>query len=160
MLIQRRLKDVGIEANVRAIEWASFISRFIKTGDFDVVILGWGLGLDPDQFNIWHSSQQAPGQFNFIGYNNPNIDKLLEQGRTELNPDKRQSIYHEFAKVLLEDSPIVYLSAGYGLSAIHKRVKGIDSPAPPAGVGWNSYDWYIPIELRRPEMQRKEMTAN
>ncbi len=160
VLIQRRLKDVGIEANVRAIEWASFISRFIKTGDFDVVILGWGLGLDPDQFNIWHSSQQAPGQFNFIGYNNPNIDKLLEQGRTELNPDNRQKIYHEFAKVLLEDSPIVYLSAGYGLSAIHKRVKGIDSPAPPAGVGWNSYDWYIPTELRRPEMQRKEMTAN
>ncbi len=160
VLIQRRLKDVGIQANVRAIEWASFISRFIKTGDFDVVILGWGLGLDPDQFNIWHSSQQAPGQFNFIGYNNPNIDKLLEQGRTELNLDKRQKIYHEFAKVLLEDSPIVYLSAGYGLSAIHKRVKGIDNPAPPAGVGWNSYDWYIPTELRRPDMQRKEMTAN
>lgn len=152
VLIQRRLKNVGIQANVRAIEWASFISRFIKTGDFDVVILGWGLGLDPDQFNIWHSSQQAPGQFNFIGYNNPNIDKLLEQGRTELNPDKRQKIYHEFAKVLLEDSPIVYLSAGYGLSAIHKRVKGIDNPAPPAGVGWNTYEWYIPKELRRNEI--------
>ena len=152
VLIQRRLKDVGIQVNIRAIEWASFISRFIKTGDFDVVILGWGLGLDPDQFNIWHSSQQAAGQFNFIGYNNPAIDKLLEQGRTELNPDKRQKIYHEFAKVLLEDSPIVYLSAGYGLSAIHKRVKGIDETTPPAGVGWNSYDWYIPEALRRNEI--------
>ncbi len=160
VLIQRRLKNVGIQANVRAIEWASFISRFIKTGDFDVVILGWGLGLDPDQFNIWHSSQQAPGQFNFIGYNNPNIDKLLEQGRTELNPDKRQKIYHEFARVLLEDSPIVYLSAGYGLSAIHKRVKGIDNPAPPAGVGWNTYDWYIPEPLRRPVPGRAEISAN
>jgi peptide/nickel transport system substrate-binding protein len=160
VLIQRRLKEVGIQANVRAIEWASFISRFIKTGDFDVVVLGWGLGLDPDQFSIWHSSQQAPGQFNFIGYNNPNIDKLLEQGRTELNLDKRQKIYHEFAKVLLEDSPIVYLSAGYGLSAIHKRVKGIDSPAPPAGLGWNTYDWYIPKPLRRHESGRTEISAN
>lgn len=160
VLIQRRLKDVGIQANVRAIEWASFISRFIKTGDFDVVILGWGLGLDPDQFSIWHSSQQAPGQFNFIGYNNPHIDKLLEQGRMELNPDKRQKIYHEFAKVLLEDTPIVYLSAGYGLSAIHKRVKGIDNPAPPAGLGWNTYDWYIPEPLRRREAQRNEISAN
>jgi peptide/nickel transport system substrate-binding protein len=160
VLIQRRLKNVGIQANIRAIEWASFISRFIKTGDFDVVILGWGLGLDPDQFNIWHSSQQAPGQFNFIGYNNPTIDKLLEQGRTELNPDKRQKIYHEFARVLLEDSPIVYLSAGYGLSAIHKRVKGIDNPAPPAGVGWNTYDWYIPEPLRRPMSGRTEISSN
>jgi len=152
VLIQRRLKDVGIDVKIRAIEWASFISRFIKTGDFDVVVLGWGLGLDPDQYNIWHSSQQAPGQFNFIGYNNPQADKLLEQGRLELNPDKRMKIYHELSRVLLEDSPIVYLSAGYGLSAIHKRVRGIDNPAPPAGIGHNSQDWYIPQSLRRNEI--------
>lgn len=152
VLIQRRLKEVGIDVEIRAIEWASFISRFIKTGDFDVVVLGWGLGLDPDQYNIWHSSQQAPGQFNFIGYNNSAVDKLLEQGRLELDAGKRMKIYHEFAKVLLEDCPIVYLSAGYGLTAIHKRVKGIDNPAPPAGVGWNSYDWYIPVPLRRNEI--------
>jgi len=154
VLIQRRLKDIGIDVKIRAIEWASFISRFIKTGDFDVVVLGWGLGLDPDQFNIWHSSQQAPGQFNFIGYHNPTVDQLLEQGRLELNPDKRMKIYHEFARVLLEDSPIVYLSAGYGLTAIHKRVKGIDDPAPPAGIGHNSQDWYIPQPLRRNEISQ------
>ncbi len=152
VLIQRRLKEVGIDVRIRAIEWASFISRFIKTGDFDVVVLGWGLGLDPDQYNIWHSSQQAPGQFNFIGYNNPKIDALLEQGRLELNPDKRMVIYHKFAEILLEDSPIIYLSAGYGLTAIHKRVKGIDDPAPPAGIGHNSQDWYIPQSLRRNEI--------
>jgi peptide/nickel transport system substrate-binding protein len=152
VLIQRRLKEVGIDVQIRAIEWASFISRFIKTGDFDVVVLGWGLGLDPDQYNIWHSSQQAPGQFNFIGYNNPKVDKLLEQGRLELNPDKRMEVYHQFSATLLEDSPIIYLSAGYGLTAIHKRVKGIDDPAPPAGIGHNSQDWYIPKSLRRNEI--------
>jgi peptide/nickel transport system substrate-binding protein len=152
VLIQRRLKEVGIDVQIRAIEWASFISRFIKTGDFDVVVLGWGLSLDPDQYNIWHSSQQAPGQFNFIGYNNPQIDALLEKGRLELNPDKRMEIYHQFSETLLEDSPIIYLSAGYGLTAIHKRVKGIDNPAPPAGIGHNSQDWYIPIPLRRNEI--------
>ncbi|BCM24959.1 peptide-binding protein [Methyloradius palustris] len=151
VLIQRRLKEIGIDAKIRSLEWASFVGRFIKTGDFDVVVLGWGLSLDPDQFNIWHSSQQAPGKFNFIGYSNPEVDKLLEQGRTELNTEKRTEIYHEFAKVLYDDSPIVYLFAGYGLPAIHKRVKGIDNPAPPAGIGHNSYDWYIPASLRRPE---------
>ncbi|PKO43864.1 MAG: peptide-binding protein [Betaproteobacteria bacterium HGW-Betaproteobacteria-22] len=152
VLIQRRLKEVGIDVRIRAIEWASFISRFIKTGDFDVVILGWGLGLDPDQYNIWHSSQQAPGQFNFIGYNNSTVDQLLEQGRLELDANKRQRIYHTFARILLEDSPIIYLSAGYGLTAIHKRVKGIDNPAPPAGIGHNSEEWYIPQSLRRNEI--------
>ena len=152
VLIQRRLKEIGIDVKIRQLEWATFISRFIKTGDFDVVVLGWSLSLDPDQFSIWHSSQNKPGQFNFINYNNPKVDKLLEQGRLELNPDKRMVIYHEFSKTLLEDSPIVYLYANYGLPAINKRVKGIDNPAPPAGIGHNSYEWYIPKPLRRNEI--------
>ena len=152
VLIQRRLKEIGIDVKIRQLEWATFISRFIKTGDFDVVVLGWSLSLDPDQFSIWHSSQNKPGQFNFINYNNPKVDKLLEQGRLELDPEKRMVIYHEFAKILLEDSPIVYLYAGYGLPAINKRVRGIDNPAPPAGIGHNSYEWYIPSQLRRNEI--------
>lgn len=152
VLIQRRLKEIGIGVSIRAIEWASFISRFIKTGDFDVVILGWGLGLDPDQYNIWHSSQQAPGQFNFVGYHNATVDKLLERGRTELDANKRMAIYHEFAKILLEDSPIVYLSAGYGLTAMHKRVQGIVDPIPPYGMGYDAHQWYIPNQYRRQQI--------
>ena len=152
VLIQRRLKEIGVDVSIRVVEWATFISRFIKTGDFSTVVLGWGLGQEPDQFNIWHSSQQEPGQFNFIGYKNPQVDHLLESGRLELDPDKRMKIYHQFAEILYQDSPIVYLFAGYGLPAIHKRVKGIDNPAPPAGIGHNSYEWYIPSTLRRNEI--------
>ena len=152
VLIQRRLREIGIDANIRVLEWASFLGRFIKPKEFDVVVLGWSLSLDPDQYSIWHSSQQAPGQFNFISYNNPRVDKLLEAGRLELDPDKRMKIYHEFSKILLEDSPIVFLSAGYGLTAIHKRVRGISSPAPPAGIGHNTYEWYIPKNYARTEI--------
>jgi len=57
-------------------------------------------------------------------------------------------IYHAFAKELLADSPIVYLSAGYGLTAIHKRVQGIVDPIPPAGVGYDDHKWYIPKQYR------------
>lgn len=152
VLIQRRLKEIGIDVKIRVLEWASFLGRYIKTGDFDVVVLGWSLSLDPDQFSIWHSSQNKPGQFNFINYNNPQVDKLLEQGRLELDPDKRMKIYHEFSRLLLEDSPVVYLFEGYGLPAISKRIRGIDNPAPPAGIGWNSEQWYIPTPLRRTEI--------
>ena len=152
VLVQRRLKEIGIDVKIRVLEWASFINRFIKTGDFKAVVLGWSLSLDPDQFNIWHSSQQGPGQFNFVGYENPRVDELLELGRRELDNDKREEIYHEFSKLLLEDSPIVYLYAGYGLSAINKRVQGIKKPAPPAGIYQNSYEWFIPQSLRRNEL--------
>ena len=152
VVIQKRLHEIGVEVSIRVIEWASFVNRFIKTGDFDVVVLGWSLSLDPDQYNIWHSSQQGPGQFNFLGYSNKKVDKLLELGRKELNISKRERIYHKFSKYLLEDSPIVYLYAGYGLSAVHKRVKGIKNPAPPAGIYHNNYDWFVPEPLRRNEI--------
>ena len=134
VIVQRRLKEIGVDVSIRVIEWASFINQFIKTGDFDVVVLGWSLSLDPDQFNIWHSTQQGPGQFNFLGYENKRVDTLLEKGRLELDISKREKIYHEFSNILLDDSPIVYLYAGYGLSAINKRVRGIKRPSPPAGI--------------------------
>jgi peptide/nickel transport system substrate-binding protein len=152
VLVQRRLKEIGIEVTIRVLEWASFINQYIRTGDFNAVVLGWSLSLDPDQYNIWHSSQQGPGQFNFIGYENSQVDKLLELGRKELNANKREKIYHEFSEHLLNDSPIVYLYAGYGLSAVNKRVQGIKNPSPPAGLYHNSYEWFIPNELRRNEM--------
>lgn len=152
VIIQRRLKEIGIDVSIRVIEWASFINQFIKTGEFDVVLLGWSLSLDPDQYNIWHSSQQGPGQFNFLGYENKSVDRLLEKGRKELDVNKREKIYHEFSTILLDDSPIVYLYAGYGLSAINKRVRGIKEPSPPAGIYHNSHDWFIPKTLRRNEI--------
>jgi len=155
VVIQKRLQDIGVDVSIRVIEWASFVNRFIKTGDFDVVVLGWSLSLDPDQYNIWHSSQQGPGQFNFLGYSNKNVDKLLELGREELNISKREKIYHKFSKYLLEDSPIIYLYAGYSLSAVHKRVKGIKKPAPPAGIYHNNYNWFIPKPLRRNEISER-----
>jgi len=155
VVIQKRLQEIGVDVSIRVIEWASFVNRFIKTGDFDVVVLGWSLSLDPDQYNIWHSSQQGPGQFNFLGYSNKNVDKLLELGRVELNASKREKIYHKFSKYLLEDSPIIYLYAGYGLSAVHKRVKGIKNPAPPAGIYHNNYDWFVPKPLRRNEISAR-----
>jgi peptide/nickel transport system substrate-binding protein len=152
VLIQRRLQDIGIDVSIRVIEWASFVNRFIKTGEFEAVVLGWSLSLDPDQFSIWHSSQQGPGQFNFIGYNNTKVDNLLESGRKELNNERRKQIYDEFSKIIYDEQPIIYLYAGYGLTAIHKKIKGVKKITPPAGVFHNDYEWYIPKKFRRNEM--------
>ena len=152
VLIQRRLQDIGIDASIRVIVWASFVNRFIKTGEFQAVVLGWSLSLDPDQYSIWHSSQQGPGQFNFIGYSNKTVDNLLEKGRQELNKEKRKAIYNDFSSILYDDQPIIYLYAGYGLSAIHKKIKGVKKLSPPAGIYHNDYEWFVPNKFRRNEM--------
>lgn len=61
---------------------------------------------DPDQYLFWHSTQ---GQTNVTGYVNVKIDKLLEDGRQELNPEKRKTIYADFQRRLVEDAPAVFL---------------------------------------------------
>jgi peptide/nickel transport system substrate-binding protein len=146
-LIQRRLKEVGIRVSLQLVEWATFISQYVNTHDFDAVLLGWSLSPDPDQYSIWHSSQQDPGQFNFVGLEDERIDRLLEKGLRTFDPEERAAIYHEFARELLRESPIVYLYAPLSLRAIHRRIHGIE-PAP-AGIGYNVEDWYIPEGQQR-----------
>ena len=67
------LADIGIEVKIQLLEWSSFI-KIVNANqspkEYDAVILGWSLGLDPDGYSIWHSTQYPQG-FNFIGYNNP-----------------------------------------------------------------------------------------
>ena len=61
---------------------------------------------DPDQYSLWHSTQTGT---NISKYNNPRIDKLLEDGRTELDQETRKKIYIDFQRFLIEDSPAIFL---------------------------------------------------
>jgi peptide/nickel transport system substrate-binding protein len=146
-IIQRRLKEVGIRVNLRLVEWATLLSRFINPHDFDAVILGWSLSLDPNQYSIWHSSQQGQSQFNFVGLEDPTVDRLLERGLRTFDKAEREAIYHRFAAELQKATPIVYLYAPYSLSAVHRRIRGV-APAP-AGIDYNAEQWYIPRSLHR-----------
>jgi len=47
-----------------------------------------GLSPDPDDYQIWHSSQIEKG-FNFVSYKNPEVDRLWEEGRSEYDVEKR-----------------------------------------------------------------------
>lgn len=100
-VIQKQLKDIGIEVEILILEWSIFINNYITPRNFDAVILGWSLSRDPDQFSIWHSSQKNPGQYNFVSYENPEVDKLLELGRKEFNFEKRKKYIKEFIKLFM-----------------------------------------------------------
>lgn len=61
---------------------------------------------DPDQYSLWHSTQTDT---NISHYKNPRIDKLLENGRVELDLEVRKKIYLDFQRFLVEDSPAIFL---------------------------------------------------
>ncbi len=61
---------------------------------------------DPDQYATWHSTQT---ETNISKYKSPRIDKLLENGRAEIDLEIRKKIYLDFQRFLLEDAPAVFL---------------------------------------------------
>lgn len=74
--------------------------------NYQVLLSAQDLPPDPDEYPFWHSTQTAT---NITGYANVKIDKLLEDGRQELDTDKRKTIYADFARYLTEDVPAVFL---------------------------------------------------
>ncbi|TSC85460.1 MAG: Uncharacterized protein G01um101416_847 [Microgenomates group bacterium Gr01-1014_16] len=73
--------------------------------DYQVLLLAQAIPTDPDQYSLWHSTQAG----NITRLNNPRIDKLLEDGRKTLDIEARKSIYADFQKFLLEESPAIFL---------------------------------------------------
>ena len=141
-IVQRRLKEVGIDVQIRVVEWATFLKEFIFPGNFDATILGWTGGPEPDQYNIWHSSKTGPRELNFIHYRNAEVDELLERGRRTFDQAERKRIYDRFQEILAEEQPYTFLYVPEALPVVARRFRGIE-PAP-AGISHNFIKWYVP----------------
>lgn len=144
VILQQQFKKIGVKMDVRVMEWAALLKIVndpIPPKDFDAVIMGWSLGLDPDSYSIWHSSQYPKG-FNFVKYKNTVVDKLLEEGRTTLDAKKRKNIYAKLNKMISHDQPYVFLWYPHTVVGVSKRVKGLSNPGP-AGLFLNIEDVYV-----------------
>ena len=154
-LLQDDLKQVGIEVKVEIYEWAVLLKRFVNKGEFDAIVLGWGLGYDFDQYGIWHSSQTHPEELNFIGYNNPEVDHLLADLRQEYARPEIIRLAGKLQQSIYADQPYLFLFVPEGTSVMWKgsyRIRRpgpspgewIDSPVTMTKAGW-SYDmeWFF-----------------
>jgi peptide/nickel transport system substrate-binding protein len=151
-IIQRQLKEVGIDVKIRILEWAAFINDFINKRRFEAVILGWTIPLDPDAYDVWHSSKTAPEELNFISYKNPEVDALLEKARSTFDQKLRKKYYDRFQEILVEDQPYTFLYVPDELVVISKRFRGIE-PAP-IGLSHNFIKWYVPKDEQKYTMTR------
>jgi peptide/nickel transport system substrate-binding protein len=145
--VQASLKDLGVKVDIQVIEWASFLKEYIKKRRFEAIILGWGIGQDPDQFEVWHSSKTGPDDLNRIGYANPEADEMLEKGRASCVEAERKKYYDRFQEILAEDQPIVFLFFRDALPVVSSRIRGI-VPSP-NGIRYNFNEWYVPKPLQR-----------
>jgi peptide/nickel transport system substrate-binding protein len=151
-IIQRRLGELGIKVKIRVLEWAAFVNDFINKRRFDATILGWTIPLDPDIYDVWHSSKTGPQELNFVSYKNAEVDDLIEKGRSTFDQGKRKKYYDRIQEILAEEQPYTFLYVPDALPIIHARIRGVE-PAP-LGIGYNFIKWYVPKEEQKLVMTR------
>tara|TARA_B100000959_G_scaffold185050_1_gene193439 strand:+ start:5332 stop:7008 length:1677 start_codon:yes stop_codon:yes gene_type:complete len=140
-IIQHRLKKLGIIVKIRIIEWSAFINSFINKRKFDAIILGWSLGVDPDQYIIWHSSKTGEHELNFISYNNRHVDEILDHARKTFDNAQRKKLYARFQEIIAKEQPYTFLYVPEALPIVSNRFNGI-VPGP-AGVSYNFEKWWV-----------------
>jgi peptide/nickel transport system substrate-binding protein len=139
-ILANMLRQVGINVDIRVIEWGSYL-EMTGRGDHDMFILGWSpSGGDPDRglYATFHSSNfGAPGNRAF--YNNPEVDRLLDAGRRELDRPRRAQLYAQAQRIIRDELPWIFQWAGEELSATRADVKGFSHHAATTHALWNLY---------------------
>jgi len=151
-IIQRRLAEIGISVKIRVVEWAAFVNDFINKRRFDATILGWTIPLDPDLYDVWHSTKTGPQELNFTSFKNEEVDRLLEKGRSTFNLEERKKCYYRIQEILAEEQPYTFLYVPDALPIIQSRFRGIELA--PLGIGHNFIKWYVPAPEQRFVMTR------
>lgn len=121
-IAQDAWKKIGIEVRTDPVEWSVFIEKRINKLDFDAVVLGWSMPLEPDLFQIWHSSQTGPFQLNFAGYKDPAADRLIVKIREEYDHARQVEYCHRLHKLIADAQPYTFLYVGKSTSVLDRRL--------------------------------------
>ncbi|MEX2541688.1 MAG: ABC transporter substrate-binding protein [Trueperaceae bacterium] len=105
-MMAEQFAQVGIDMEIRQIEWGEMLDLWITQKNFDTLLIGSSTGRDPDAnfFRRFHSESDR----NTVGYENPEVDELMERGRTTIDFDERYEIYAELQRIITTDSPKIF----------------------------------------------------
>jgi peptide/nickel transport system substrate-binding protein len=128
-LLLPMLAKIGIKPRIELLDRAVWTKRR-NSGDFDMYDEAWIADLDPDEtlYPEWHSGQS----WDFVGYNNPEFDKLVSDAEDTLNQAVRKKLYYKAEDILMADAPLAVLAHMKVFKILHKRVQGFQ---------------YIPVDL-------------
>jgi peptide/nickel transport system substrate-binding protein len=138
---QDYLAEIGINVEIDALEWASFLEATdAEEPDWDMFVGGWRATIEPHiMYTIW-AKENIP-QLNSTAYINDEMESLFEEAGATYDVDFRKEKYGEVQRIIAEDVPYVFLFYNKSWSGQNNRVQGIEPTA--LGIGWNSEDWFI-----------------
>jgi ABC-type transport system substrate-binding protein len=122
-------RKIGIDTRIKVVEWRKFIQERVNKLDFDALILGWAMGVEPDIYPIWHSSQSKPNQLNFVGFQNEEADDLIIKIRQEFDHEKQVASCHRLHEIIAEEQPYTFLYVRKWTVFLDRRIviKDVDS---------------------------------
>jgi ABC-type transport system substrate-binding protein len=136
-LVGDQVRQCGIDLQYKEIDFAAILNMLDvyphinaaapETGKpFDAYFGGFSTSLDPDPFSLYHSSEcstaERPSTFNYICYNNPEADKLIEEGLVTFDQADRAKIYQEYAVIQSNDLPVIYAWADIAREGLRTTV--------------------------------------
>lgn len=127
VVVQAELAKIGIKVELDLPDWAGRLSK-AGTGDYDFMVSGTAGDIsDPDWLtNFYYGGDQLVRLNNSPGFNDPQINELLDKGRVTLDPVEREEIYKQFVDRALELSPIDALMWRAQCYGVNNRVKNFE----------------------------------
>jgi ABC-type transport system substrate-binding protein len=121
-IVQDSWRKIGIDVRTDLLEWAVFIQERVNKLDFDGLVLGWSMGIQPDLYQIWHSSQTGQGQLNFVGFCNDKADELIVKIRQEYNRHRQMWYCHRLHEIIAQAQPYTFLYVSKWTAVLDKRI--------------------------------------
>jgi ABC-type transport system substrate-binding protein len=121
-IVQDAWKQIGIDVRTDLLEWSVFIQERVDKADFDALILGWVMGIEPDLYQIWHSSQTHPYQLNFVGFKNSEADDLIIKIRQEYDHERQAVHCHRLHEIIAREQPYTFLYVTKWTAVLDKRI--------------------------------------
>ncbi|MDX2176991.1 MAG: ABC transporter substrate-binding protein [Candidatus Sumerlaeia bacterium] len=138
-IVKERIGQAGIDVTISKLDWTIF-SDTVRDKKFDAVRFAWSNTLDPDPYQIFHSSQIENRGDNFVSFRNARVDELCEKLREEFNPEKRWEMAREIHRIIAEEQPYCFLFAFYETYFFHRNLQGIK--VYPSMYPTNLNEWY------------------
>ena len=124
-MIKEDMAKAGVIMHIRKVEWSVFVQALGKK-KFEACLVGWGMGLESDPYQLWHSSQaDVIESSNHIGFKNKQADRIIKEIRVCFDVKKRIKLCHEFHKILHEEQPYTFLFSPYSLIAQNRRYRNV-----------------------------------
>lgn len=123
-LVQKQWMNLGMEVLIETVDAETMQTRILKERAYDILLSGALLGVDPDPYAFWHSSQVDYPGLNVALYADKDTDSLIEKGREVVDESARAELYKQLQVNIVEDAAAVFLYEPIYTFARSKEVQG------------------------------------